>query len=192
MKKNRTFTLLVLILSLLSAFAIFSFADSEEKYRLEENRKAEDKCIEAYQNLLANMQNDAVSELCSLNDESADKALSLSDVYAGSYIDNGKLIINVIESSESIAAKIYDSAETRDVIIKEVRFSMDELQKIYSILSSKMSDAPYHYAALMEKENAIYISTENFAECEEYLKSLDINTDAVKITEEKNTLSDYG
>lgn len=108
------------------------------------------------------------------------------------YIDNGKLIINVTESSESIAAKIYDSAETRDVIIKEVRFSMDELQKIYSILSSKMSDAPYHYAALMEKENAIYISTENFAECEEYLKSLDINTDAVKITEEKNTLSDYG
>lgn len=108
------------------------------------------------------------------------------------YIDNGKLIINVTESSESIAAKIYDSAETRAVIIKEVRFSMDELQKIYSILSSKMSDAPYHYAALMEKENAIYISTENFAECEEYLKSLDINTDAVKITEEKNTLSDYG
>lgn len=107
------------------------------------------------------------------------------------YIDNGKLIINVTESSESIAAKIYDSAETRAVIIKEVRFSMDELQKIYSILSSKMSDAPYHYAALMEKENAIYISTENFAECEEYLKSLDINTDAVKITEEKNTLSDY-
>lgn len=199
MKKRVFITIsFVLVVSILTGIIVF--ADDYKNNSISVRDINQSKSIKAYQNLLVNMYNKESIDDIEFYDFEDDKmyysdnirkAEGLAQVYAGAYInDEGYLVVNVTDDSEEIKKQVTECAKDDTVTCKKVKYSYNELQTVYTELSSKLSEAPYYSVVLMEKENKVYVSSENMEQCKNYLKELNVDFEMLTVFEGENQIID--
>lgn len=115
----------------------------------------------AYSRLLESFREDVSRSL-------DDRELLYPDYYGGSYIDDGKLVVNVCNGDELVVGKLRNMAQSDDVIIRPCKYSYNYLLDIMSKIREFCADNRSNPLALNidsyslnDKENIVLVNLLN-------------------------------
>lgn len=88
----------------------------------------------------------AADEICN--------ALS-ENIFGGTYIENGKVYINIVENAFENFSNSYTARNTANIIYKPVKFSLAELQNITDCIFDRLQNSPVNYDVIIADANDV-------------------------------------
>lgn len=76
-------------------------------------------------------------------------------VFGGTYIENGKVYINIVENAFEDFSKNCTARNTANIIYKPVKFSLAELQNITDCIFDRLQNSPVNYDVIIADANDV-------------------------------------